>query len=73
MLTSAALKAPCGAAYICGMSSKKTSASSADHGRYTEIGGVRVKLAPAKRVLPKAEDARIRQAVKDFYADKKAK
>ena len=55
------------------MSSKKTSQPSAEHGRYTEIGGVRVKLAPAKRVLPKAEDARIRQAVKDFYADKKAK
>ena len=55
------------------MPSKKTSASSAEHGRYTEIGGVRVKLAPAKRVLPKAEDARIRRAVKDFYAGKKAK
>jgi hypothetical protein len=54
------------------MSSKKASRS-AEHGRFTEIGGVRVKLAPAKRVLPKAEDERIRQAVKDFYAGKKAK
>lgn len=45
----------------------------ATEGRYTEIGGVRVKLAPAWRVLPKIEDARLRQAVKDFYADKKAK
>lgn len=52
------------------MSAKKSTARS---GRYTEIGGVRVKLAPAKRVLPKAEDARIRQAVKDFYAGKRAK
>jgi hypothetical protein len=52
---------------------KKSSRSVAPTGRYTEIGGVRVKLAPAKRVLPKAEDARIRQAVKDFYAGKKAK
>ena len=51
----------------------KKSSRSATRGRYTEIGGVRVKLAPAKRVLPKAEDARIRQAVKDFYAARKAK
>lgn len=54
------------------MSTKKASRG-AEHGRFTEIGGVRVKLAPAKRVLPKAEDERIRQAVKDFYAGKKAK
>jgi hypothetical protein len=59
--------------YLAIMSSKKTSAPNSEHGRYTEIGGVRVKLAPAKRVLPKAEDARIRRAVKDFYAGKKAK
>jgi hypothetical protein len=54
------------------MAAKKSSRS-ATTGRFTEIGGVRVKLAPVKRVLPKAEDARIRQAVKDFYAGKKAK
>ncbi len=55
------------------MVAKKSSRNATTSGRYTEIGGVRVKLAPVKRVLPKAEDARIRQAVKDFYATRKAK
>jgi hypothetical protein len=58
------------------MAAKKSSSSAsrkADRGRYTVIGGVRVKLAPFQRLLPKEERARIRQAVKDFYADKKAK
>ncbi len=56
------------------MSAKaKSSKPRASAGRYTEVGGVKVKLAPAWRVLPKTEDARLRQAVKDFYADKKAK
>jgi hypothetical protein len=58
------------------MAAKKSSsnvARNASTGRYTVIGGVRVKLAPAKRLLPKEERARIRQAVKDFYAEKKAK
>jgi hypothetical protein len=50
-----------------------TNARSAHTGCYTVIGGVRVKLAPFKRLLPKDERARIRQAVKDFYADKRAK
>ena len=54
------------------MAAKKSSPSTRT-GRYTEIGGVRVKLAPAKRVLPKSEDTRLRQAVKDFYAGRKAK
>mgnify|MGYP003580796478 CR=1 FL=1 len=54
------------------MAAKKSSKGAA-RARYTEIGGVRVKLVPMKRVLPKAEDARIRQAVKDFYASGKAK
>lgn len=55
--------------------SKKSSSAprTSPSGRYTEIGGVRVKLAPVKRVLPKNEDARLRRAVKDFYADKKAR
>jgi hypothetical protein len=55
---------------------EKKSPSSTRHtgpGRVTSIGGVRVKLAPAKRVLPKAEDTRLRQAVRDFYAAKKTK
>jgi hypothetical protein len=55
------------------MAAKKSSSAARSTGRYTEIGGVRVKLAPAKRVLPKPEDARLRQAVKDFYAEKKSK
>lgn len=59
------------------MAAKKSSSTSAARetvsGRYTVIGGVRVKLAPPWRLLPKEEDARIRQAVKDFYAGKKAK
>lgn len=55
------------------MSSKKSVQREATTGRFTEIGGVRVKLAPEKRLLPKDERARIRQAVKDFYAEKKAK
>jgi hypothetical protein len=58
------------------VATKKSSSNAArksDRGRYTVIGGVRVKLAPAKSLLPKEERARIRQAVKDFYADKKAK
>ncbi|HRO03622.1 MAG TPA: hypothetical protein PLS69_08490 [Terricaulis sp.] len=56
------------------MAAKKSPvARDAKSGRFTEIGGVRVKLAPAKRVLPKAEDARLRQAVKDFYAEKKSR
>lgn len=55
------------------MSAKKKSLKAPISGRYTEIGGVKVKLAPAWRVLPKTEDTRLRQAVKDFYAGKKAK
>jgi hypothetical protein len=58
------------------MAAKKSSSRAAREttsGRYTIIGGVRVKLAPAKRLLPREEAARIRQAVKDFYAEKKAK
>lgn len=58
------------------MTAKKSSPTATretSRGRYTVIGGVRVKLAPPWRVLSKEEDARIRQAVKDFYAGKKAK
>lgn len=58
------------------MAAKKSSSSAAREtttGRFTVIGGVRVKLAPPWRLLSKEEDARIRQAVKDFYAGKKAK
>jgi hypothetical protein len=56
------------------MAAKKSpNARETSKGRYTVIGGVRVKLAPFKRLLPKEARARIRQAVKDFYADKKAK
>ncbi|MCR6646239.1 MAG: hypothetical protein NVV62_17855 [Terricaulis sp.] len=57
------------------MAAKKSSAAARNTqtGRFTEIGGVRVKLAPAKRVLPKAEDARLRKAVKDFYEEKKGR
>jgi hypothetical protein len=55
------------------MAAKKSSnARETSKGRYTVIGGVRVRLAPFKRLLPKEERARIRQAVKDFYAEKKA-
>lgn len=58
------------------MAAKKSSSNAARDtrtGRFTVVGGVRVKLAPPWRVLPKEEDARIRQAVKDFYAEKKSK
>jgi len=58
------------------MAPKKSSSNAARDskiGRFTVVGGVRVKLAPPWRVLPKEEDARIRQAVKDFYAEKKSK
>jgi hypothetical protein len=56
------------------MAAKKSSSNArkSDRGRYTVIGGVRVKLAPPQRLLPKEERARIRQAVKDFYAEKKS-
>lgn len=52
---------------------KKSTSPRAATWRVTVIGGVRVRLAPYKRVLPKEEDQRLRQAVKDFYAGKKGK
>jgi hypothetical protein len=56
------------------MSKKKSSSPrrTSPAGRFTEIGGVRVELAPAKKLLPAGKVAQIRRAVRDFYADKKA-
>ncbi|MBI1251756.1 MAG: hypothetical protein GC189_09820 [Alphaproteobacteria bacterium] len=69
--SSPARKAPARKTAAQKPAAQKTTAKR-DRSRYTVIGGVKVKLAPRKNLLPKAERAAIRKAVRDFYADKKA-